>query len=133
MHTCELSRWSPANALIAFRFSNVCFCIDFVSNLTVARQGYPQMAVGACYGSPLLNILIGIGISCSVACITKANPFPIQFEKSLAVSSTFLLIALVSSAAFVPLNKFQSHRRYGFYLVGLYVACTATSLAVTFS
>lgn len=39
---------------------------DFVSNLTVAKQGFPRMAVGAAYGGPALNILIGIGLSCII-------------------------------------------------------------------
>lgn len=29
--------------------------LDFISNLTVARQGFPQMAVGACFGGPALS------------------------------------------------------------------------------
>ncbi|UYV71768.1 SLC8B1 [Cordylochernes scorpioides] len=30
---------------------------DFISNLSVARQGYPRMGISACYGGPLLSIL----------------------------------------------------------------------------
>ena len=28
---------------------------DTVTNLTMARQGFPRMAVGACFGGPLLS------------------------------------------------------------------------------
>ena len=31
---------------------------DAVANVTMARQGFPRMAIGACYGGPLLSILI---------------------------------------------------------------------------
>lgn len=32
-------------------------CTDAVANMTMARQGFPRMAIGACYGGPLLSIL----------------------------------------------------------------------------
>ena len=31
---------------------------DAVANMTMARQGFPRMAIGACYGGPLLSILL---------------------------------------------------------------------------
>jgi Ca2+/Na+ antiporter len=31
---------------------------DFIANLAVAKQGYPQMAIAACFGGPLLSILL---------------------------------------------------------------------------
>merc|ERR1711935_701015 len=56
---------------------------DFVSNYTVAKQGFPQMAVGACFGGPALNVLLGIGISCTLMCLTVQNPYPIGKDLNL--------------------------------------------------
>lgn len=36
---------------------------DLVANTTVAKMGYPMMALSACFGGPMLNILVGIGMS----------------------------------------------------------------------
>lgn len=36
---------------------------DWAANVSVARRNHPLMAFGACFGGPLLNILIGISIS----------------------------------------------------------------------
>ncbi|MCJ1395904.1 hypothetical protein MMC18_008790 [Xylographa bjoerkii] len=36
---------------------------DLVADVTVARLGYPVMALSACFGGPMLNILLGIGLS----------------------------------------------------------------------
>lgn len=36
---------------------------DTISDIVVAREGYPAMAVGACLGGPLMNLLIGLGIA----------------------------------------------------------------------
>src|SRR5205814_1039905 len=35
---------------------------DLVADITVARLGYPVMALSACFGGPMLNILLGVGI-----------------------------------------------------------------------
>lgn len=36
---------------------------DFVADVTVARMGFSQMAISGVFGGPMLNILMGIGIS----------------------------------------------------------------------
>lgn len=36
---------------------------DFVADVTVARMGFSQMAISGVFGGPMLNILLGIGIS----------------------------------------------------------------------
>ncbi|KAL8631650.1 hypothetical protein Q9189_002656 [Teloschistes chrysophthalmus] len=36
---------------------------DLVADITVARLGFPVMALSACFGGPMLNILLGIGLS----------------------------------------------------------------------
>lgn len=36
---------------------------DWAANLSVARDRHPVMALGACFGGPLLNILLGLSIS----------------------------------------------------------------------
>eukprot|EP00039_Didymoeca_costata_P021051 m.343244 g.343244 ORF g.343244 m.343244 type:complete len:751 (+) comp22547_c0_seq1:366-2618(+) len=103
---------------------------DFVSNLTVARQGYPQMAFGACFGGPALNMLLGVGLSCTAACLSKKNPYPVEQVTNLKVSGGFLLFSLVSSLTIVPINNFIVKRRYGLFMIMIYVAFVGTSLYV---
>lgn len=118
---------------------------DFVSNLTVAKQGFPQMAIGACFGGPALNLLLGVGVSCLVACITKVNPatgvkgdwhkphadgYPIDQVTNLKVSGAFLILSLLSSLIAIPLSKFKSSKIFGYYLVALYVTFVGVCLYV---
>ena len=43
---------------------------DAVADITMARQGFPRMAIGACFGGPLLSILQKSVVACaSVTCI----------------------------------------------------------------
>ncbi|XP_019850925.1 PREDICTED: sodium/potassium/calcium exchanger 6, mitochondrial-like [Amphimedon queenslandica] len=46
---------------------------DSVTNLTMARRGFPRMAIGACFGGPLLNLLIGVGLASVVKLLKKEN------------------------------------------------------------
>ncbi|EDQ90217.1 uncharacterized protein MONBRDRAFT_31967 [Monosiga brevicollis MX1] len=108
---------------------------DFVSNLTVAKQGFPRMAVGACFGGPAMNMLLGIGVSATVACFKHGGTFPVHDQKShqLVVSGGFLLLSLVSSAIIIPVNKFRVGKYFGMYLWVLYTAYLATALALEFA
>eukprot|EP00042_Codosiga_hollandica_P057154 m.840477 g.840477 ORF g.840477 m.840477 type:complete len:624 (-) comp59512_c1_seq2:198-2069(-) len=101
---------------------------DAVANLTVAKQGFPRMAIGACFGSPLMNILIGIGLSTTVATLTKSNPLPISRNGTLKVSGAFLLVSLFSSCLVIPFFKFSAGRKFGIYLICLYVAFMITAI-----
>ncbi|KAH8159433.1 hypothetical protein CIB48_g8819 [Xylaria polymorpha] len=51
---------------------------DLVADITVARLGYPVMALSACFGGPLLNILLGIGLGGAYQTINAANKYHAQ-------------------------------------------------------
>ncbi|EAQ93279.1 hypothetical protein CHGG_01514 [Chaetomium globosum CBS 148.51] len=46
---------------------------DLVADVTVARLGYPVMALAASVGGPMLNILLGVGIGGAWMGISKAK------------------------------------------------------------
>ena len=35
---------------------------DLVADIAIAKQGYPRMGFSACFGGPLFNLLLGIGL-----------------------------------------------------------------------
>jgi len=39
---------------------------DWVADTAVARAGHPSMGVASCFGSPLLNDVLGLGIALTV-------------------------------------------------------------------
>lgn len=93
---------------------------DYVADVVSARQGYPNMGISACFGGPLFNILLGVGIPFTVKCIKLKGGFTIKTSLLQDVLALFMGISLVSTLIFIPLNKFNFTRRYGFYLIGLY-------------
>ncbi|KAH8657419.1 Sodium/calcium exchanger protein-domain-containing protein [Tricladium varicosporioides] len=120
---------------------------DLVADITVARLGYPVMALSACFGGPMLNILLGIGVSGLYMTITEANhkhtkhpekkihykPYHIEVSRTLIVSAITLLITLVGLLIAVPMNKWIMSRRIGWGLITLWSVSTVVNLGVEIS
>ncbi|XP_028400494.1 mitochondrial sodium/calcium exchanger protein-like [Dendronephthya gigantea] len=95
---------------------------DFIANLAVAKQGYPQMAIAACFGGPLLNLLLGVGLSCTIATSRSNGTLKLNTGNQDFISTAFLAASLASSAIIVPLVGFRIPKIYGVYLILLYIA-----------
>ncbi|RFU35226.1 hypothetical protein B7463_g1117, partial [Scytalidium lignicola] len=120
---------------------------DLVADITVARLGYPVMALSACFGGPMLNILLGIGISGLYMTMTEANhkhknhpdkeikykPYQVEVSGTLLISAITLLITLLGLLIAVPLNRWVMSRRIGWGLIGLWVVSTIVNLGAEFS
>ncbi|CAZ83877.1 unnamed protein product [Tuber melanosporum] len=108
---------------------------DLVADITVARLGFPVMALSACFGGPMLNILLGIGISglymTTISHSHKdADYYPIEVSSTLIISAATLLITLVLLLIAVPLNRWMMTRKIGFALIGLWVVSTVVNIVV---
>lgn len=120
---------------------------DLVADITVARLGYPVMALSACFGGPMLNILLGIGLSGCYMVISRADhrhhkhpdtefkfkPYKVEVSTTLLLSAVALLVTLCGLLIVVPLNKWMMDRRIGWGLVVLWVLATAGNLGVELS
>ena len=117
---------------------------DLVADITVARLGYPVMALSACFGGPMLNILLGIGLSGLYVTIRhgtkyhdkhpdrprKYKPFEIEVSTTLMISGATLLITLVGLLIIVPLNGWRMDRKIGFGLIALWSLSTIGNVIV---
>ncbi|CCH46099.1 Sodium/potassium/calcium exchanger 1 [Wickerhamomyces ciferrii] len=97
---------------------------DFISNFTIAKMGFPMMALSACFGGPLLNILLGIGMSGVFVIPMKGSPIELELSNTLIVGSIALLINLVFLLIVVPLNKFEMNQFTGWFMVGIWSVAT---------
>src|SRR5690606_5986901 len=69
---------------------------DLVADITIARLGFPVMALSACFGGPMLNILLGVGISGLVISATReGHAYRIEVSSTLIISAATLLVTLV--------------------------------------
>ena len=117
---------------------------DLVADITVARLGYPVMALSACFGGPMLNILLGIGLSGIYMIIHHADvkhekhpgkpmvvkPYKVEISPSLLISAVVLLVTLLGLLVVVPLNGWWMSKRIGWGFVALWVLATVGNVIV---
>ncbi|KAK8049787.1 Sodium/calcium exchanger protein-domain-containing protein [Apiospora phragmitis] len=117
---------------------------DLVADITVARLGYPVMALSACFGGPLLNILLGIGLGGAYQTIHTANhhhnkhpdrplhykAYNIEVTASLMISTVVLLMTLLVLLVVVPMNKWIMSRKIGYGLISLWTVGTVANLVI---
>jgi solute carrier family 24 (sodium/potassium/calcium exchanger), member 6 len=65
---------------------------DFVSNVISAKQGQAKMGISACYGGSVFNILLGIGIPFTIACI-ESGTLIVIFYLNVTISHEFLIFS----------------------------------------
>jgi sodium/potassium/calcium exchanger 6 len=109
---------------------------DLVADITVAKLGYPVMALSACFGGPMLNILLGIGLGGLYMTVNGGKArhneavgsarvsYEIAISKVLIISGASLLAILVGLLIVVPLNKWKMDRKIGWGLVVVWCVST---------
>ncbi|KAG6374526.1 Sodium/calcium exchanger protein-domain-containing protein [Boletus reticuloceps] len=106
---------------------------DLVANTSVAVFA-PMMGFSACFGGPMLNILLGIGISGTyVINESGGKPYDLHFTPTLITSTVGLLMLLVTTLVVVPIQGYVLSRRWGMFLVLAYVVLMSANLAVEMS
>lgn len=103
---------------------------DLVANVTIA-QFAPNMAYAACFGGPMLNLLLGVGGSGSYWILTTSHKaVTIDFSPTLWVSGLGLILVLMTTAVVVPLNRFFIDRRWALVLLIAYVTLMIVNVVV---
>jgi sodium/potassium/calcium exchanger 6 len=117
---------------------------DLVADITVARLGFPVMALSACFGGPMLNILLGIGLSGTYMILTKGEhkhekhpdeplhfkPYHIAVSTTLVISGASLLVTLAGLLVAVPVRKWRMDKWIGWGLVATWTVSTAANVLV---
>ncbi|XP_067651064.1 mitochondrial sodium/calcium exchanger protein-like isoform X2 [Haliotis asinina] len=105
---------------------------DLIADFAMARQGYPRMGISACFGGPLFNMLLGIGIPFTIGTFKRGGNYELRLTLVELILAAFLCLSLVSSLIIVPLSGFRMSRPYGIFLFILYgVFITVAMLAET--
>jgi sodium/potassium/calcium exchanger 6 len=94
-------------------------------------MGLPQMAISACFGGPMLNILLGLGLSGSYMIYKNdGQPYHIEVGRTLLVSGVSLFIVLIATLILVPMNNYWMNRKLGAGLIAAYCVVLATNIMV---
>uniref|UniRef100_A0AAY5F124 Sodium/calcium exchanger membrane region domain-containing protein n=1 Tax=Electrophorus electricus TaxID=8005 RepID=A0AAY5F124_ELEEL len=107
---------------------------DCFADITIARQGYPRMAISACFGGIIFNMLFGVGLGCLLQMLTHNNGFVMLQPEGLLcwVLAAALGLSLVLSFVLVPLQCFHLSRAYGVFLLLFYVVFLIIALLTEF-
>ncbi|CAO1636273.1 unnamed protein product [Jaminaea pallidilutea] len=114
---------------------------DLVANVTISRAGYPLMAISACFAGPLLNLLLGIGLSGSYLLgghdhghssgdTISNGTYHFEISPTLLSSGAGLLVLLVGTLIAAPMQGFVLGRKMGWTLVFAYVTIMTINVTV---
>ena len=104
---------------------------DLLSNIAVARVGYAEMAVAGCFGAPLFNLLIGLGVSLLIlAAQSEEHKINLQLDAFAKVGAIMLLICILSHATVIVASKFHVPRKFAVALIFFYIGFTAVNVLV---
>ncbi|XP_071338934.1 mitochondrial sodium/calcium exchanger protein [Trachinotus anak] len=106
---------------------------DCFSDITIARQGYPRMAISACFGGIIFNMLFGVGLGCLVQMLKTYSYVQFEPEGLLTwILAGSLGLSLVLSFIIVPLSRFHLGRTYGIFLLVFYASFLLIALLTEF-
>lgn len=88
------------------------------------------MGFSACFGGPMLNILLGVGVSGSYLIHQSSQPYSLQLSTTLFVSCFGLLFLLAATLIFVPFNDYFLSRRWGVLLITTYIIIMVINVIV---
>ena len=101
---------------------------DFVANTTMAPL-HPVMAISACFAGPLLELLLGIGLSGTVLLSAPGrDTYEFDFSPTLLISGGGILLLLLGLLIAVPLQGFHLTRKTGICLASGYAAIMTINL-----
>ena len=62
-----------------------------MADTAVARAGKPAMGVSSCFGSPLLNDVLGLGIALTVSCTSVHHVCSVHHVSSVHTLAGFIV------------------------------------------
>ncbi|KAM9744107.1 mitochondrial sodium/calcium exchanger protein [Menidia menidia] len=106
---------------------------DCFSDITIAKQGYPRMAISACFGGIIFNMLLGVGLGCVTQMVKTQSDVQFESEGLLTwILAGSLGLSLVLSFIIVPLCQFHLGRTYGIFLLVFYATFLLIALLTEF-
>lgn len=78
----------------------------------------------------MLNLLLGVGGAGTMTILSTGQPYPVHFSPTLWVSAIGLVVLLVITLIFVPLNGFFISRKWAIFLICFYAVMTILNVVV---
>ncbi|CAI5719845.1 unnamed protein product [Peronospora destructor] len=102
---------------------------DLITDVSVARAGFPQMAIAGCFGGLVFNILLGLGLPMVFAFVSgRSEDLPLDAHAWISV--VFLLVSLTSTLLVFVHYKYSCPAWYGKLLMIYYCFYSLLNLIV---
>lgn len=92
---------------------------DIVANISLAEAGYPRMALGASIGAPLLNLLLGFGLSFTFN-LKPGEYAEIEYSPTITLLCSTLALILLSIMVSTLIPPEKSRKNFGYLLIAGY-------------
>lgn len=103
-----------------------------MTNIAVAKAGFPGMAVAASYGGPVFNLLLGLGLPTLWNSITDFPDVPLFVLDSATMLSLYVsVIILVGTLIAVALSEFRFPVKTPLVLVAAYTIYILVAIVTT--
>eukprot|EP00092_Neocalanus_flemingeri_P035003 GFUD01038087.1.p1 GENE.GFUD01038087.1~~GFUD01038087.1.p1 ORF type:complete len:573 (+),score=74.19 GFUD01038087.1:326-2044(+) len=107
---------------------------DMIADTSMAKRGSPRAGFSACFGGPLFNLLIGIGLPFTIQILQGGGTaIALVCNKMTLVLSVGLGVSLAFSFLVMPIRKFQATKLYGFILILIYVVFLSVCIVFEFT
>uniref|UniRef100_A0A182JQK2 Sodium/calcium exchanger membrane region domain-containing protein n=1 Tax=Anopheles christyi TaxID=43041 RepID=A0A182JQK2_9DIPT len=95
---------------------------DLFSNVALARQGYGKMAFAACFGGPLLNLCLGLGLTLMIKAFSVQN-LVADVRKGVMGENceAYLFQILTTTWLCLLFTNFQGRRSVGLSMIVTYL------------
>lgn len=97
--------------------------LDMISNIAIARRGFPRMGYAACFGGPMFNTLLGLGLTYGIA--AAGEPYRqtnMRMSDMAPGCLAFLLCSLLITIIYLNITGAVARKSYGYVLYSIYFA-----------
>lgn len=108
--------------LLVFSLSNSLN--DTITNLTISTKINPILGINSCIGTPLLIILLGIGVNGLIMTLKTGKSIDFHLTQNVIISTVGLLTSILLLIIYLPLNNYKIDKKIGGILVLLYFLIT---------
>jgi sodium/potassium/calcium exchanger 6 len=103
---------------------------DLIANVSMARQGFPRMGISACFGGPLLNLLLGIGLPYTILLASNGESLPLEYSRMVTLLYSTITLSLISTVLILLVNNFETKRYHGLFLITVYMTYVILAILI---
>lgn len=91
--------------------------------MAIARRGFPRMGYAACFGGPMFNTLLGLGLTYGIdSAVDPEQLTKIRISNMAPGCLAFLLCSLTATIIYLNIKGAIARRSYGGLLYSIYFA-----------